>query len=139
MERSKAALSHFGGIIRLVILIVLIAIITLFAVSFIRNRQNTKSAEQASQGVGSEEGNATTDSTDSSDDSTAQDVDSDESSEATIPSGVSDSDLPPTVASNGIPAAGMGADIALTATILTIIAFLYTKNRQLVIELQQTV
>ena len=132
MEKSRAALSHFGGIIRLVVLIVLIAIVAFFVITFMRNRHGVKTAERASQQVASETDSSSKKEPASGDESVAENDD-----EPVIPSGIAEGDSPASATTSSVPAAGMGIDMVFTASILALVAFFYAKNKQLTAELQQ--
>jgi cytoskeletal protein RodZ len=117
MEKKSGVLTHFGGIIRVIILIVSVAIITFFVVRFIRNRETIKNAERSSQ-VSRSDAQSESDKskdTEGSSETEGSSSDGDESQSATIPGGVAEGTDDNETRS--VPAAGMGTDI-LAVTVL---------------------
>lgn len=125
MENNRGILSHFGGIIRLVIFIILLALITFFIVRWIRNRGETNRAQEASQG-------AVSDTADESvDQDTSKNTTKDDSSKPVgtqIPSGIADSGSGASTTTQTVPEAGIGTNVLITTVLLSLITYLGTKN-----------
>jgi cytoskeletal protein RodZ len=124
MENRRGVLSHFGGIIRIIILIVSVAVITFFIVRFFRNREATRTAQQSTQ-VAQNQGKHNTSDESRSDDSTDHESDNTESSNSSesvaIPSGVAeggDGDE-----TSVLPAVGMGYEAVLVSVLAGLVTY----------------
>ncbi len=132
MENRKGLLTHFGGIIRIIILIVSVAVITFFVVRFFRNRAATRTAEQSAQvSQTDKQKDSSNEKKTEANDSGAGSSATNDSNEATIPSGVaegSDSDETSTMPAVGMGLNMLGVAFALSAVTYGVV-FLKTKQR----------
>ncbi len=137
MENNRGLLTHFSGIIRIVIIIIAIAILAFFVIRFMQNRQSTRTADQATQTTQEETQGANNDQAEeragsggvARDEENRDQNNSDESSVATVPGGVAESDVVPNTGPQAIPEAGTGEDILITGVLLSVSVFLFSKNK----------
>ena len=118
MERAKGVLSHFGGVIRILILIISIAVITFFVARFFQRRAKVNESERTAKTAQSE--TRTDSSNRSSNDSEKKDTE--DKNEAVIPSGIDDRD-DSSAEGEPMPAVGMGLNILLSTAVLTVITY----------------
>lgn len=127
MENHKGMLSHFGGVIRLIILIVCIAIIAFFVIRFVQSRGvNHRSQSQSTQVVEKKDKENTPDEEGAS--RTKQE--SEEGGAQGIPSGISEgTDMAET---NRVPEVGMGFNVLLVAVCASLLTYVavYTIQRR---------
>jgi flagellar biosynthesis/type III secretory pathway M-ring protein FliF/YscJ len=116
MENRKGLLSHFGGIIRMIILIICVAIIAFFVIRFVRSRgaSQTPQLTQVSQ---NESGTNTQNKEPGSG-----------GGASSIPGGVSEGDEADET--SRIPEVGMGFDAAFIAVVLSLGAYLIVRMDQ---------
>lgn len=140
MEENRGLLTHFSGLIRLIIGVIIVVIVAFLLIRAIGNRNDAKKAEEAttqsqqkdekeSQSSGTTqtkdivEGDPSTDraSTGAADVATP-----DESTEETVPRGIADG-----LASTGpLPETGLGADVLMTTLLSSTAIYLFLKGRQ---------
>lgn len=132
MEKKRGVVSHFGGVIRIIILIISVAVITFFVVRFVRNREAVRNAERS---LGGSQTQTKSDSKKSDQNNSGKDSSSSDDSEgkgpesAAIPSGISDDSVDDT-ASTHVPAAGMGTNMVTIAVFLGAMTYFIVKRYQ---------
>ena len=134
MEEKRGILSHFSGVVRLILFIILIIALLFLVFRWVGNRRAEKRAQEVVQTTKSKDEKAE-DKSQPSDN--GQDV-----GVVEVPSGVADSNISkpsttPTQGTTKVPTVGMKEDLLITTGFICFIVFLLVKNRNLVNKLKQ--
>ncbi|MBP9738641.1 hypothetical protein KBD20_03060 [Candidatus Saccharibacteria bacterium] len=129
MEDKRGAISHFSGIIRIVIFAILaILLVVLFTRWAISRRESNKSAQNVTESSQKEDSKTATTENNSSGSESEESKSNTETT--TIPSGIAESTAEPEPGTR-VPNAGIGTNIAITIAMLTAITYLLIYNRTL--------
>lgn len=134
-QRKIGVLSHFKGIIRVIVFIVVIFVFAFMVIRFAQHRQEVKRAEQAADPSRNTTQIARTDKDKKPGNSSGAAKSKNGSSSEntiTVPRGVDDGQQDVEAgASAVVPSTGIGENIVLTAAIWGIIAYLVVRNTAL--------
>lgn len=140
MEENRGLLTHFSGLIRLIIGVIIVVIVAFLLIRAIGNRNDEKKAEEAttqsqqkdekeSKSSGTVQTKDTVENDPSTDRTSTSNTDaatSDESPDETVPKGVADG-----LASTGpLPETGLAIDVLITTLLSSTAIYLYLKGRQ---------
>ena len=128
MEEKRGISTSIGGILRFLLGVLIVITVAFLLIRFITGRQDTKRTDQTNQSSGQEL--AKEDSKKTSDNNgTEKSSDNAQGSEATIPSGVDETEAKSnTDASTDLPDAGMGSDILITSFALSVVTFMVVEG-----------
>lgn len=140
MEENRGLLTHFSGLIRLIIGVIIVVIVGFLLIRAIGNRNDAKKAEEATTQSQQKDEEATKSSNTAQTKDVVEDdpsterasttnnsaVGSDNSPDETVPRGIADG-----LASTGpLPEAGLASDMFVTAVLSSIAVYLFLKGRQ---------
>lgn len=129
MNEKQGALTHFAGLIRIVVVVLIILVLGFFFVRWASNRRaNINSNEASTTKVGSE--------SQSKESKNSSDKDTSASKDAPIPNGIADSEITPdgTSPNTGprtVPEVGMDSNVLLATMMIVATVYLLSLNTQL--------
>ena len=122
MDEKQAKLSHFAGLIRIIVALVLIFILTF---TFTRWASQRRSANRAAEKAGSAPSQKSPDSTDKNADTKQGQSSAPNKELSEVPSGIDDSIRQPSIANTkNVPETGTGTNVLMTILMLSVLTYL---------------
>ena len=128
MDEKQAKLSHFSGLIRIIIGLIVVFILVFSFTRWASHRRVANEAAQKATTATSQPTKKTTISTKNA--SKTTDISTGKSNDtsnqlAEVPSGIDDSIRQPSSTNKGVPSTGIGSSIALTILMMSVITYLF--------------